>query len=125
MRIAGTDAARVMVFPKPKDSGTGALDTTKDDSEYVGSISQMTKFDKMELPISQRVIVEALERANKAIEGSGRSFEYSVYEKTNDVMIKVIDIETNQVIREIPPQKVLDLVASLCEMAGILVDERR
>ena len=39
-------------------------------------------------------------------------------------MVKVINSETNEVIREIPPEKILDLVAKMWELAGILVDER-
>jgi flagellar protein FlaG len=40
-------------------------------------------------------------------------------------MVKVIDINTREVIREIPPEKILDMVATMLEMAGIIVDERR
>jgi flagellar protein FlaG len=40
-------------------------------------------------------------------------------------MVKVLNTDTGQVIREIPPEKNLDFVAKLWEMAGILVDERR
>lgn len=40
-------------------------------------------------------------------------------------MVKVIDAETEEVIREIPPEKILDLVAMIWEMIGLIVDERR
>jgi flagellar protein FlaG len=40
-------------------------------------------------------------------------------------MVKVINSDTNEIIREIPPEKTLDLVAKMWEMAGIIVDERR
>ena len=39
--------------------------------------------------------------------------------------IKVVDADTNEVIREIPPEKSLDMLQKMWEMAGILVDERR
>jgi len=39
-------------------------------------------------------------------------------------MIKVINSETDEVIREIPPEKILDLIAKLWELAGIIVDEK-
>jgi len=32
-------------------------------------------------------------------------------------MVKVIDSETKEVIREIPPEKILDMVAAMLEMA--------
>jgi flagellar protein FlaG len=40
-------------------------------------------------------------------------------------MVKVIDENTGEVIREIPPKKILDMVANMLELAGLLVDERR
>ena len=40
-------------------------------------------------------------------------------------MVKVIDAETNEVIREIPPEKILDLVATIWEMMGLIIDEKR
>lgn len=39
-------------------------------------------------------------------------------------MVKVIDVNTDEVIREIPPEKILDLVAAIWEITGIMVDER-
>jgi flagellar protein FlaG len=37
----------------------------------------------------------------------------------------VIDENTNEVVREIPPEKILDVMASIMELAGLIVDERR
>lgn len=75
--------------------------------------------------ISEKTVINAIEKANKAISFSNRQLEFSVHEKTKEIMVKVIDSETKEVIREIPPEKILDMVANLLEMAGILVDERR
>jgi flagellar protein FlaG len=40
-------------------------------------------------------------------------------------MIKVIDRETKELLLEIPPEKALDAIAKMWELAGIFVDERR
>jgi flagellar protein FlaG len=74
--------------------------------------------------ISEKVIRDAIERANRALSGSDRKFEISIHEKTREIMIKVLDTKTNETIREIPPKKIVDLVVCLCEMAGILYDEK-
>ncbi|HHY78507.1 MAG TPA: flagellar protein FlaG, partial [Clostridiales bacterium] len=52
-------------------------------------------------------------------------FEYSIHEATKQIMVKVIDKETDEVIREIPPEKILNMVAKMWEIAGLIVDERR
>ena len=51
------------------------------------------------------------------------SFKY--HEDTNRISITVTDSGTDEVIREIPPEKTLDMLAKAWEMAGLLVDERR
>ena len=50
---------------------------------------------------------------------------FGIHEATNRVTIKIIDKDSKEVIRELPPEKTLDMIAKVWEMAGILVDERR
>ncbi|MGI6776702.1 MAG: flagellar protein FlaG [Acetivibrionales bacterium] len=85
----------------------------------------MSDFERNMLPVSEKVVIDAIEKANKAIIGANRKFEFSIHEVTKEIMVKVINSETNEVIREIPPEKILDMIAKIWEMAGILVDERR
>lgn len=77
------------------------------------------------IPISDQQLVNAIERAIKAVQGPTTSLDFSVHQTTKQIMVKVLDKETGEVIREIPPEKNLDLLAKLWEMAGILVDEKR
>lgn len=97
----------------------------KDRSLNTKNISQMNEYDKNNMPVSEKVVIEAIQKANKAISGGNRRFEWSIHEKTNEIVIKVFDSQTNELVREIPNEKILDMVAKMCEMAGILVDERR
>lgn len=73
---------------------------------------------------SEREISEAVRRANRSLEWAKRHFEYSVHEQTNTFMVRVYDSETEELIREIPPERILDMVARLWEVAGLIVDER-
>ena len=38
--------------------------------------------------------------------------------------IKSIDKDTQEVIKKLPPEKTLDMIAKVWEIAGILVDEK-
>ena len=62
--------------------------------------------------------------ANENLEGHNRKIEISVHKKTGDIMVKVLDADTNEVIREIPPEKIADMIANMLEQAGLLADER-
>lgn len=50
--------------------------------------------------------------------------KFGIHEKTNRITIKLVDRETHEVIKEIPPEKTLDLVAKRMELAGVLVDAK-
>lgn len=50
---------------------------------------------------------------------------FGIHEGTNRVTIKIVDKDTKEVLKELPPEKTLDMIAKVWEMAGILVDERR
>lgn len=68
-------------------------------------------------------IRKAVEQLNKNLGNSEAVF--GIHEATNRVTIKIVDKETKEIIRELPPEKTLDMIAKVWEMAGILVDERR
>ena len=51
--------------------------------------------------------------------------EFGYNEPTNRITIKIKDKETNEVIREIPSEKALEMLAKAWELAGIMVDEKR
>lgn len=77
------------------------------------------------IPVSEKQLILAVDRAMKALQGPETSFNISIHEKTNSVVVKVMNKETGEIIREIPNEKILDLVAKMMEFAGILIDERR
>lgn len=106
------------------DKKSGANDLNKEWSS-VKPISQLNEYDKDNMPVSERVVIEAIQKANKAILGGNRRFEFSIHEQTNEIVVKVFNSETDELIREIPNEKILDMVAKICEMAGLFVDERR
>ena len=68
-------------------------------------------------------IRKAVEDMNKKM--SNAEAVYGIHEGTNRVTIKIIDKKTKELIKELPPEKTLDMIARVWEMAGILVDEKR
>ncbi len=68
-------------------------------------------------------IRKAVEALNKKMSNSEAVF--GIHEDTNRVTIKIVDKNTKEVIKELPPEKTLDMIARVWEMAGILIDERR
>ena len=69
-------------------------------------------------------IKKAVEDLNKKIENNSEAV-FGIHEKTNRVTIKIVDKDSKKVIKELPPEKTLDMIAKVWEMAGILVDEKK
>lgn len=72
---------------------------------------------------STEQIRQAVDTINKNTQNEEAVF--GIHEGTNRVTIKIVDKKTKEVIKEFPPEKTLDMIAKVWEMAGIMVDERR
>lgn len=73
---------------------------------------------------TEKQIQAAIKHVKRASQMSRTRCEFSYHERTKRVSIKVLDEDTNEVIKEIPPEESLEMVEKMWEMAGILVDER-
>lgn len=127
MKISGMDAAQSILQMNSDPQGTVKTLPASQKIEVQEKPQESTRerSDNNQSQVNERVVSEAVGKLNKALEGTNRRMEYSVYERTNEIMIKVIDEATGEVIREVPPKKILDMVANMMEMAGLIVDERR
>ncbi len=97
---------------------TVALDTKQTSGEGTGNNAQQQDQEKQNAQIKK-----AVEDINKKAVNSEAIF--GIHEATNRVTIKIVDKDTKKVIKELPPEKTLDMIAKVWEMAGLMVDEKR
>jgi flagellar protein FlaG len=98
-----------------------------------GAQSGSTQEDKAAVQGTQNVskddVLAAVDDLNKQVKQYGNikhtSLSFKYHDETNRISITVTDDDTDEVIREIPPEKALDMLAKAWEMAGLLVDEKR
>jgi len=69
---------------------------------------------------------DSVKRAVEEINRKASSSEavFGIHEETNRVTIKIVDKDSKKVIKEVPPEKTLDMIAKVWEIAGLLVDEK-
>ena len=92
-------------------------------SSEKGNASENSDGGENRQAASQEQIRKAVESMNKKMANAEAVF--GIHEGTNRVTIKIVDKETKKTIKELPPEKTLDMIAKVWEMAGILVDEKR
>lgn len=74
--------------------------------------------------IGEEQLIRNIDRAVKSLQGPETTLDISIHDKTHEIMVKVLNKETGEVIREVPPEKTLDLVAKMMELAGIMIDAK-
>lgn len=76
---------------------------------------------KSEPPVSMEAILADLVDVSAAF---NKRLSFSINEKLDQVVVKVIDTDTDKVIREIPPKELQHVHERIREVIGILFDER-
>lgn len=121
---------KVMTVPQDRtpnaniEQKANSIKTTKDESYMKNRTGIKGESQQLENSFTPQRIIKAIEEANKNLEPIGRKLEYSIHERTNRILVKVIDTQTEEVIKEIPDEKLMDMMADFCEASGILVDEK-
>ncbi len=98
---------------------TVAMDTKQTSGDGAGGNGQAAN---QQAP-SNAQIQKAVEDINRRANNSEAVF--GIHEATNRITIKIVDKKTKEVIKEFPPEKTLDMIARVWEMAGLMVDEKR
>ncbi len=106
---AGTVSINVADVPATVKSGGSQSDDTGQKDRFA----------------SEKQIKDAIFRANSKMKNHRTRCEFSYHEETKRVSIKVLDKDTEEVIKEIPPEETLEMLEKIWELAGIMIDERR
>lgn len=106
--------------PKLTEKSLGNNLKDKNDTTEVDSFK--TYEEKFEY--TQEDLKKAIADTNRVLFEDNDHFEFKIHEGTGRIMVKLVDNQTDKIIKEIPPEKILDLVASIWDLVGILVDER-
>lgn len=72
----------------------------------------------------QEAVKKMLDKLEKEIDKNTEAV-FGVHEKTKRVTIKIVDKDTKDVLKEFPPEKTLDMIAKVWELAGLFMDEKR
>ncbi|MFT9494672.1 flagellar protein FlaG [Anaerosolibacter sp.] len=72
----------------------------------------------------EKQLIEIIEKSNQDLQMQNTSLKFSIHEKTKQILVKLVDNDTKEVVREIPPEKILDMVAAMLERTGLFVDKK-
>ena len=86
-----------------------------------------TPQEEAAVSIRRKLDPEFLEKVTEELNENFRIFNtainFSIDETSGNTVIKILDRETEKVVREIPPEQLLELASRLAEIIGRIVDE--
>lgn len=112
-------AASGVVAPRPN--------TAKDVNPMPDT--QRTKVDAVSAPVkdeqvSQQQLVEAVKFVNDFVKSLNNSLQFSIDDDTGKTVVKVIDVDTKQVIKQFPTEEMLAIARALDNITGLLVHQK-
>jgi flagellar protein FlaG len=82
-----------------------------------------TEAQVKELPPAEMAELEkAVENLNQALQDIKRELRFSVDDDTGRMIVKVINADTDEVVRQIPSEQLLNAVRHMEQQAGLLLD---
>lgn len=94
------------------DSKVQESNESQKDNNENSNESKEKKYEKKDLD-------KAVNKLNKFLEDDNTRAEYSVHKDLGTLMIKIVDKDTDKIILEVPPEKILNMVASMCKQVGL------
>lgn len=66
-------------------------------------------------------VANAVDKINQVVQLASQGVEFSLNNDFNKLIVKVVDQQTNEVIRQIPSEEVLEIARSLDKLQGLLI----
>ncbi|KOP77734.1 flagellar protein FlaG [Lysinibacillus sp. FJAT-14745] len=122
MRISGNidiDSALISDTSVPK--------IAKEESNHSGKISIATVEPEQQLDNSEETkakVRDVVDKMNEMLEVTHSASKFMYHEGLERYYVTVINEDTNEVIKEIPPKKLLDAFYEMQKLLGMIVDEK-
>lgn len=79
-----------------------------------------TNLNKQNEQYNKNELDDALKKINNFLKDENTRAEYDYYKDLKTTTIKIVDVDTKEVLLEVPPKKILDMVASMMRQVGLL-----
>lgn len=83
------------------------------------------KKDERMIELSKEELKNLADALTSAANALNKRIQFSYNEKIDRVVLKVINTENNEVVREIPPRELVRVYEHIHELIGMFVDESR
>ena len=105
------------VVPKLDDRTVAGADAA------AGARTQADPAAKTAAPTREEVDT-AVKKLNESLPGSSQMLQFSVDHDSHEIVVKLIDQNTKEVVRQIPSVEALQIAKSIDKMQGLLIRQK-
>lgn len=105
------------------NTGLGSEAIAQASTDRDREITEPRKTLQKEKPSAEEVKKD-LDAINTQLKLMNRSIQFSIDEGSHDVVVRLIDKESGEVIKQLPPESILRLRERMAEMSGLMVEEQ-
>ncbi|SJZ43409.1 flagellar protein FlaG [Selenihalanaerobacter shriftii] len=73
---------------------------------------------------NKKDIKEGVDKLNEAVQTFHEELEFKLHKKSKRMMVKIVNTQNHEVIKEIPPKETLDMLGKIKEMVGLIIDKK-
>ncbi|WP_051800217.1 flagellar protein FlaG [Lysinibacillus sphaericus] len=95
--------------------------TTKEVSQPIVEEQNILKEDQ---EITKEKLKQAVETVNEFLQINHSSSKFVLHDGLERYFVQVVDAKTEEVVKEIPPRKLLDAFYEMQKLLGMIVDEK-
>jgi len=77
-----------------------------------------------EITENNKHVENMVDKLNDFIEPLRTNLKFQLHEKLNEYYVEVVNSQTKEVIKEIPPKEMLDMYAEMAELMGLIIDKK-
>jgi len=125
----GGSIMRVVTKGQTIDTGA-SLKVIQDTSQSIQTISMEQQntdrqaIQEEEQVISSEKLQQAVDTVNEFLQVNHSASKFVLHEGLERYFVQVVDVETEEVVKEIPPRKLLDAFYEMQKLLGMIVDEK-
>jgi len=90
--------------------------------QELNEAANLEAIDSKKEPLSVDELTKVAQQLQDFVSGMNKTLEFSVHEDSGRNVIKVIDKDSGDLVKQYPSEEVLDIVSKLAKATGTLVD---
>jgi flagellar protein FlaG len=117
-RISSQSSSSYLYENVRNEKAASVVDSQKKDSSSVIEEKKETQ------EVSKEQLEEIVKGMNEFLQPSQTSLKFELHDELKEYYVQIIDERTKEVVREIPPKKLLDMYATMMQFVGLIVDKQ-